>query len=85
MSLNNRVIKGYLAWVYNRFKTTLVCRYNPPYTHSVFPAGALKVLVLRTRASRAQAGKPHDVQRIISTHSGSFVYLYIVIMNGRRI
>ena len=43
--------------------------------HSVFPAGALKALVLRTRASKHQLWKLHDVRRIISTHSGGFVYL----------
>ena len=34
-----------------------------------FAAGALKALVLQTRASSAPAGKPHDVQGVISTHS----------------
>ena len=61
--------------MFYKYKTTLVCRYNPVH-HSVFPAGALKALVLQTRASRALAVKPHDVWRIISTHSGGFVYVF---------
>ena len=32
-----------------------------------------------TRASRAPAVKPRDVQRIISTPSGGFVYVYVTI------
>ena len=49
-------------------------RINGSRPDSVFLAGAKIALVLRTRASWAPAGKPHDVRRIISTHSGGFVY-----------
>ena len=40
-----------------------------------FPSWCSVALVLQTRTSRHQLGKPHDVQRIISTHSGGFVYI----------
>ena len=55
--------------------STLFLRFVAKTSTALVTAGALEARVHRTSVSGNQLGKPSDVQWIMSTHEGSFVFI----------